>query len=81
MEIEPRDRRELMAERHRSDYAFAADAYELGQRLARDRRYARGDWTSAQAAARSEWDKTGHGRWDLAAPYAQNGWEEIRGMG
>ena len=39
--LNPRDRRELMAERHRSDYAFAADAYELGQRLARDRRYAR----------------------------------------
>ncbi len=76
-----RDPGGLMAGRHKEDYAFAADAYALGQRLARDQRYVGADWTSAQADARSEWDKTGRGGWDRAAPHAQNGWEEIRGMG
>jgi len=61
-----------------SSYDRYAPAYQYGHKLASDPKNLKGDWTSVESAAKSDWAKQGTGTWDDMKAAVRTGWEKVR---
>ena len=59
-------------------YESYAPAYQYGQSLADDPRYASGNWSSVEAGARNDWASKGSGNWEDYKGAVQQGWSNVR---
>lgn len=60
-------------------YESYAPAYQYGQTLANDPRYASGSWSSVEANAQKDWASQGTGKWEDFKGAVEQGWTKVRG--
>ncbi len=59
-------------------YDSYAPAYQYGHTLAGDPRYASGNWSSVESAAKKDWAARGSGKWEDFKGAIQEGWNKVR---